>query len=965
MLCPEVVGRFDELSRVSAALAGMAEGRGDCLFLVGEPGIGKSRMAVEAIAEAERRGVAVWAGRASPTGTAVPYRPLTSAVLHGLRDKPLTELPGVAGLRAGLAALLPGFVEGPPIPPSPVLLGETVLRLAGRMSDGRGTLIVIDDLQWADGDTLAVIEYLADNAARERVVVLGTSRPDQEILMLIDALERRSVASARTLAPLGQNDVEKMTIACLDAPAAEVPEQVRTVIVSQAEGLPFLVEELLAGMANRGLLVRSEAGWEIRGELFVDVPLSFAQTVRDRLSELGADGTRVIEAAAVLGRDFDWRRLAGIADVGEAEVLDVLARAVELQLVDERDEGRFRFRHVLTVDALVDRILLPQRALLAERALDQLIRDALQGEQVDLAAHLAVQAGRRTDASRFLCEEARRALAAGAVSTAVAAARRAVDMVDAEELEAAAAGEVLLSALSASGDAMAVQQIGGWLLARLDAMGASAARKTRVMLLQARAALSSLDLARARRLCDVALGLGPDTRLRLELDMALAEVEFTEHHHLAAVAVADAVLADADASGFADIACDALDLLGRNALFVDMQLRRAELFLLGALERAKRADLPLRRIRALTQLVYVEVAHGTGLGRLNEARVLAEELGVLGATAELDYLLAIVLAGMEDLDLAADCATRALRAARRYRLDELAAVVAGFRAVIDVIRGRREEAEQGVAEALAGATFGPQIRAAVAGPPLVLAALADDDLARAREHVMDTRALLRAASPTMLFQPPVLGFFYGLAAVVIAASGATELVEGRDWRALDDLFVYNSFLIARAIVAGRRGDPDGAATLFEEGDRGLAAARWFRALYRRWAAEAALQDGWGEPASWLAYSEEYFDARHEEALARACRSLLRVAGAPSRRRRSARPTHAARGGAALGLTTREADVLALVAHGLTNRQIAARLYLSTRTVEKHVERILAKTGMPNRTALAGLATEGGRPETPA
>jgi DNA-binding CsgD family transcriptional regulator len=124
-------------------------------------------------------------------------------------------------------------------------------------------------------------------------------------------------------------------------------------------------------------------------------------------------------------------------------------------------------------------------------------------------------------------------------------------------------------------------------------------------------------------------------------------------------------------------------------------------------------------------------------------------------------------------------------------------------------------------------------------------------------------------------------------------------------------------------------------------------------LYRRYAAEAALADGWGQPAAWLAESEVYFTDCGNEPLGRACRSLLGVAGVRARRGHR-RATRSRYGDAQL--TTREADVLALISQGLTNKQIAERLYVSTRTVEKHVERVLDKTGAPNRTALVSLAS---------
>ncbi|MBV9310739.1 MAG: AAA family ATPase [Solirubrobacterales bacterium] len=955
---------------MSSGLDGLADGRGGCFFLIGEPGIGKSRLAHEAAAQAQRRGITVLSGRASPMGRSVPYQCLTSALLHGLRSRFLAELSDLQPLRAGLAILLPGFVEGPAVEASAVLLGETVLRLAALLGEDEGALVVLEDLHWACGDSLAVTEYLADNAASEGVLVLGTARPEGEALAVINALARRGPASMMRLAPLNAQHVSEMAVSCL-ADVGTVPEGVFDVLHARAEGLPFLVEELLAGLVRRGSLVAEHPGWRLCADPHVDVPLSFSQSIVERLGDLTPGERRMVEMAAVLGREFDWSHLPRIVGAPEADVLGSLSRAVELQLVDEKGGDRFQFRHALTVEAILDGMLEPQRARLATGALKVLTEDPepLASELLQLTAHLALQAGRPVDASRYLTEDARAALSAGAIATAVATARRARDILPNGEPDRVPASEVLLSALSQAGDSAAVDEVGRALMTELDAAPASADRRAAVRLLLAKAAHASLAFGGARQLCEEALGLDPpDQRLRLQLDLALAEVAFSEHQHAAAVAAAEAILADADTAGFADLACDALDLLASYHLLVTLQLRRAEQYLLASLQRAEQAALtapvpaPRRcvarssaaicRVRALHKLSYLDIARLSGSERIEQARALAEELGALALAAELAHVHAIHHLNHDELDAASACAEQALTQARRYRLEELAAVVAGIRATIEALRGNRAQAEREVAEAMAGSDFGPQINATVSGSALVLAALADDDLRAAAERVAQTRALL--PSEQIVVQPLFIGLYYGVAAVVIAAAGARELIEGRDWLQIDDVFIHSSFNVAQAIVAGRAGDTDRAAELFAAGDGALTNTPLIRAIYRRYAAEAALADGWGEPARWLGEAESFFTSCGNEPLARACRSLLRVAGTSPRRKG---PTTLEARPDGIELTTRESDVLALLADGLTNKQIAARLYLSPRTVEKHVERILAKTGQPNRTALAAYATE--------
>ena len=157
---------------------------------------------------------------------------------------------------------------------------------------------------------------------------------------------------------------------------------------------------------------------------------------------------------------------------------------------------------------------------------------------------------------------------------------------------------------------------------------------------------------------------------------------------------------------------------------------------------------------------------------------------------------------------------------------------------------------------------------------------------------------------------------------------------------------------ADAVAAGRAGHADDAEASFAAARAAVASPgnRAQRHLAERIVAECALADRWGNPIAWLTEAAPFFREVGQEHLERACRSLLRHAGAPVPRRqhghRAVRPELAA-----LGVTDREADVFALVVAGLTSREIAARLYISVRTVDKHVERLLAKTGAAHRGEL--------------
>jgi DNA-binding CsgD family transcriptional regulator len=153
---------------------------------------------------------------------------------------------------------------------------------------------------------------------------------------------------------------------------------------------------------------------------------------------------------------------------------------------------------------------------------------------------------------------------------------------------------------------------------------------------------------------------------------------------------------------------------------------------------------------------------------------------------------------------------------------------------------------------------------------------------------------------------------------------------------------------ARAALVGHT-DPEAARALAAEGDANLQHGPFWQQLGRRLVAEAAHDGGWADPSIWAAPAATWWTANGEQAIATACR---RLAGSAPRW-----------AFAELGVTRRESEVLALVHEGLANKEIAERLYLSPRTVEKHVESLLRKTAARSRTQLATLVhhTDSGAP----
>ena len=208
-----------------------------------------------------------------------------------------------------------------------------------------------------------------------------------------------------------------MALACLGGTG--LPEPVQSFVAERAEGVPFLVEEVLAGLIGDGTLAERDGRWHAADLTGPGLPATFADAVRDRLEGLDADSRQVLGAAAVLGRSFDWALLGPVTGRPDSDVVAALRRGIGLQLL-VADRDSFRFRHALTHEAVLAALLPPERALLAAQALAavETAHPGLPGTWCMLAAELAESAGNAARAGELLLEAGRRDLAVGALASA-------------------------------------------------------------------------------------------------------------------------------------------------------------------------------------------------------------------------------------------------------------------------------------------------------------------------------------------------------------------------------------------------------------------------------------------------------------------------------------------------------------------------------------------------------------------
>jgi DNA-binding CsgD family transcriptional regulator len=924
LLCPVLIGRDAEAARLRSALAAAREGAGGMAFLTGEAGIGKSRLASELAAEARACGAMVLTGRAVPAGASIPYRPVTEALLQALRERAFPDDPCLTPWLPALRAVIPTVAgsegDGRGDHAAPVR-GEAVLQLLRRLAGSAGLLVVLEDLHWADPDTLAVVEYLSDNLSAEAVLCVATCRgetpsPGAELVARVTG---RRAARHLALSRLSADQVAAMVRACL--PSA--PDEVIARVQRAADGIPFLVEESLAAPG---------------------VPRSFADGVRSRLAAFSNDERLVLHAAALLGRQFDWRLLSAATGLDSGLVAGALEQGTGAQLLAV-EADTFRFRHMLTREAVAAELLPPRRAALAARTLAALeaAHPGLPGEAGDLAANLALQAGDQDRAGGLLFASGRSALDRGALVTSISTLRRAAELLSDRE-QRAEADMLLVEGLALAGRVDEAMLVGDRLITQMAPGAGSATARAAVHLKLARAAVDATRWAAARRQLAIAedlLAAIPHPGLAAETATLNAEVAFAGNDIDQAHALAESALASPQASP--QIRCHALELLGRILRGQDLDAARTAFE--QALATADAAGLAVWRLRALHQLGTIDMFDAARTDRLSQARRIADELGAASTGAVIDLQLTAVSMFRYELGEAEHHAQSAVVASTRLGLAKAYAIGLLFLAEIHALRRDHAGMDRFLALAHAAEPGDPEIEGSALAGAHGMLALLDDDPAGALDSLSRGVAIL----DTLPQQGPAP--YRAMWPLLLAANGDPGAAAAIDSARRTGLTVnrINRGLLgyADAILAGRAGDQHQAAELVVAAGRELRPYPVWADLARLYAAGPALADGWGQPRQWLETAAEAFARHGIDPLALRCRRLLEQPQ-PSRWSR-------------LGITDRQADVLRLVAEGISNKEIAARLHLSPRTVEKHIESLLRKTAARSRTQLVAIAG----PESPA
>ncbi len=432
------VGRKTELDAVEDLFAGRSNQRLAVLWLLGEPGIGKTRLAGELARRARAAGDVVLFGRCNED-LAVPYQPFVEALRWFVARVPPAQLDGRLGELPGeLTRILPELSAlRPDLEParsaSPELeqhqLFEAVRSWLASAGDGRPVVAVLDDLHWAARPTLALLGHVARSAEPSPTLLVCTARntaPDdnEALAALVEDLERRGVPSRRAeLAGVDIQDVGELVARAAGRPLDDGLRALAGRLHQETAGNPLFVDALLSGLPDDGSAYPDT------------LPRTLAETVSRRVARLDQGVADFLRVASVAGLDFDLRVAAVAAGCEDLAAVDACEAAAGAGLVNEAGPDRYCFTHGLVRATLRDELSRSRRVRIHLRvgeALEQVFTDRLHEHLPNLAYQFfeAAPAGGALKALRYAVLAAEQSAHQLAYAEAADAYGRALDLLE-------------------------------------------------------------------------------------------------------------------------------------------------------------------------------------------------------------------------------------------------------------------------------------------------------------------------------------------------------------------------------------------------------------------------------------------------------------------------------------------------------------------------------------------------------
>ena len=830
-------------------------------------------------------------------------------------------------------------------------------------------LLLLEDLHWSDQTSQELLRSLVRAIEEDRVLILGTYRRDElhrrhPLTHWLAELGRERLLSEVDLAPLGPEEVARMVDGILGRAA---PPGFVGAVYDRTGGNPFFIEEILKSlMESEDMQAAVESAQHGRGLERWQIPLSVRDSVVGRTTGLDDTASQVLKYAAVIGRAFDFELLLGLTGLREEQLLSAITALVERQLVAEvRQEGedRYVFRHALTREAIYEDLLGREKrrmhlevlgAIERSRAhegngrVDQLAYHSLKARELEKAAHYAELAGER---AATMC----------AFREAVAHYEVALEL---READTARVKADLLDRLGQAAHPIGVSSV------------------TIRYWKEARALYEEIG----------------DVPKVAEMDLRLSRVSWEAGDPDGAFTYAQSALAGLEAGPPSKDLAYAYSTLSQLHM---LSSRPQEGIWWGEKAIALAEELGDERTKAhalnnigvsLSELGQVE----RGLVCLEQSLEIALRLGLSFDTARACNNMAELLLVLGRIERALEMYRLGLRKGEESGVDLARGFTLGNMGAILTFQGKWAEAEEALARGIRLGEAGMPVVRLVSQPLMARLRLMRGEFEAALGLLEEIRPDVDRAGEYQNMRDvyPVLAeCLYRLGRTADALEALDRIhevwlkvgpISGGVLMMAESAALYLAMQVrdkAQALVEGlrrvasktstpwtfawlteseglliRRDDPAGAAQKFR-----AALQEWnamglvpfaARCTMRRAEADLAAGGDWEDAQEELEKAEKVFQRL-------GARPDLEDLAAVRSRYGPARGEARAEGGPLASLTPREREVLALLARGLTNREIARRLVISAKTAEIHVGNILGKLGLRSRAQAAALAVEHG------
>jgi tetratricopeptide (TPR) repeat protein len=988
---PVLIGRAGQLDNLTRLLQGLHAGPRS-VVISGEAGIGKSRLVQEAASAAASHGLQTLQGTCFEHDSRLPFSAVLDLIRTSLLHRSGAELQGQLGnlgceivkLTPELGLLCPEFVPTPPLDPAQEKrrLFQALSLVFEQMAVLKPMFLVFEDLHWADETTL---EFLLQHARRvassphgQRIVLVLTYRTEEAgpaLVHLLAELDRMRIVTELRLDQLTRAETDVMVRAILHL-HRPVGREFLEHLYRLTDGNPFFIEEVLKAAQTRADSNHLEAELDRQPLDLPNVPRTVQDAVGQRSQDLSTPAREVLDLAAVSGQRFDLDLLQAATGLEVDVLLDRIKELIEAQLVVEESAGRFRFRHALTREAVYLQLLASERRT-RHRVLGETLERLTGSSTEETALHLGDLAHHFYEAEAWekaleYCEQAGQK--AEELFTPTACVEYLSHALDAAVRLGGAASPAILRQR-----AKAYELVGDFERARTDleaALRGAQARDDRLGAWEALIGLGLLWLARdyhqAGKYLEEALQLAraiDDQRLAAHSLNRVGNWLMNVGDPPGALARHEEALAAFRTLGDRAGTAETLDLLGMTSFHL-VNVKNQITYYQEAIALFRELDQRMGLASSLSVMAFtstnyewaVPVAEradfDAAVAAGEEAIQVAREIGWRAGEAFACYALGMALGAGGRYDRALPLAHESLSIAEEIEHTQWIVAALRLQGELELDLLQLDRARDRFAK---GLELAKAINSSFWEGGL------SAGLSRAAIQNGDLKLASTLLAPFGLDPPDVLSAWVtGCARAELALAqrdfaGTINLVDALELRAWPDGCPSRLTLLRAEALQGLARFAEAEATLdqlLHQPDRFVPLPLRWRAqvlrgrLLRAQGRRSEARDVVQAARSTIA---EIAETIGDEELRQAFMSQ-----AAARLPRPQPPSVRAAAKAQFdGLTEREREVASLIALGQSNREIAATLVLSERTVAVHVANVLGKLGFASRTRIASWATERG------